>query len=262
MQPSSLPTQFPTQKASGSFHRVRQPRAEANTSVPSVSMLKISAAPPQAGSKFSGTRKYRNRTDTSHSFPYMAIIWRLVNRGSERWGRQLLEFSWWLQELESGTRSLDSAGSRLDLVDRPRVKDCCLDSSWGYADARGYVKKVKLVWRGVFEIPFRFWIWHNGRLPSVTYYTSKSWCRASIRRKASSFPYVMLVLFCSVVSSPICVLFRETWMYICYVLLRPEARGVLMILYYHFFTACYLLHIVSFIIYFVLWIDPVVLSVC
>jgi hypothetical protein len=23
----------------------------------------------------------------------------------------------------------------------------------GYADARGYVKKVKLVWRGVFEIP-------------------------------------------------------------------------------------------------------------
>jgi len=30
----------------------------------------------------------------------------------------------------------------------------------------------------------------------------------------------------------------------CYVLLRPEARGVLIILYYHFFTTCYLLYIV------------------
>jgi hypothetical protein len=106
--------------------------------------------PPQAGSKFIGTRKYRNRTDTSHSFPCMAIVWRLVNRGSERWGRQLLESSWWLQGLGSGTPSLDSAGSsRLDLVDRPLGNVCCPDSSWGYADARGYVKKVKLVWRGV-----------------------------------------------------------------------------------------------------------------
>jgi hypothetical protein len=26
---------------------------------------------PQAGSKFVATRKYRNRTDTSHSFPYI-----------------------------------------------------------------------------------------------------------------------------------------------------------------------------------------------
>jgi hypothetical protein len=44
------------------------------------------------------------------------------------------------------TRSLDSAGcSRLDLADRPLGNDCCLDSSWGYADSRGYVKKVKLV---------------------------------------------------------------------------------------------------------------------
>jgi len=42
--------------------------------------------PPQAGSKFISMRKYRNRTDTSHSFPYMAIVWWLVNRGSERWG--------------------------------------------------------------------------------------------------------------------------------------------------------------------------------
>jgi len=84
----------------------------------------------------------------------MAIVWRLVNRGSERWGRQRLEFSWWLQELGSGTRSLDSAeSSRRDLVDRPLVKDCYLDPSLGYADARGYVNKVKLVWRGVFEIP-------------------------------------------------------------------------------------------------------------
>jgi hypothetical protein len=110
--------------------------------------------PPQAGSKFSRKRKYRNRTDTSHSFPYMAIVWRLVNRGSERWGRQLLELSWWLQELGSGTRKLDSVGSsRLGLVDRPLGNDCCLDSSWGYADTRGYVKQVELVWRGVFEIP-------------------------------------------------------------------------------------------------------------
>jgi hypothetical protein len=42
--------------------------------------------PPKAGSKFISMRKYRNKTDTSHSFPYMAIIWRLVNRGSKRWG--------------------------------------------------------------------------------------------------------------------------------------------------------------------------------
>jgi len=68
--------------------------------------------------------------------------------------RQSLEFSWWLQELWFEIPSLDSAGSsRLDLVDRPLGKDCCLDSSWGYADARGYVNKVKSVWRGVFEIP-------------------------------------------------------------------------------------------------------------
>jgi len=110
--------------------------------------------PPQAGSKFISKRKYRNRTDTTHSFPYMALAWRLVNRGSERWGHQRLEYSWWLQELGSGSRSLDSAGSsRLDLVDRLLGKDCCLDSSWGYADARGYVNKVKSVWHGVFEIP-------------------------------------------------------------------------------------------------------------
>ena len=68
--------------------------------------------------------------------------------------RQSLEFSWWLQELGSGTRSLDSAeSSRRDLVDRPLGKDSCLDSWCGYADARGYVNKVKSVWRGVFEIP-------------------------------------------------------------------------------------------------------------
>jgi len=30
--------------------------------------------------------------DTSHSFPYMAIVWRLVNRGSERWGVNSLSF--------------------------------------------------------------------------------------------------------------------------------------------------------------------------
>jgi len=27
---------------------------------------------------------------------YMAIVWRLVIRGSEKWGRQLFEVSWWL----------------------------------------------------------------------------------------------------------------------------------------------------------------------
>jgi len=68
--------------------------------------------------------------------------------------RQSLEFSWWLQDRRSETRSLDSAeSSRLDLVDRPLGIDCCLDSWWGYADGRGYVNKVKSVWRGVFEIP-------------------------------------------------------------------------------------------------------------
>jgi len=56
-----------------------------------------------------------------------------VVKGGER---QSLEFSWWLQELGSGTRSLDSVeSSRLDLVDRPLGKDFCLDSWWGYADA-------------------------------------------------------------------------------------------------------------------------------
>ena len=74
-----------------------------------------------------------------------------VVKGGER---QSLECSWWLQDLGSGTRSLDSAeSSRLDLDDLPLGKDFCLDSWWGYADARGYVNKVKSVWRGVFEIP-------------------------------------------------------------------------------------------------------------
>jgi hypothetical protein len=148
--------------------------------------------PPQAGSKFISMQKYRNRTDTTHSFPYMAIVWRMVNRGSERWGRQRLEYSWWLQELGSGTRSLDSAGSsRLDLFDWPLGKDCCLDSSWGYADARGYVNKVKLVWRGVFEIPcFVF----NFGIPGAWLAWLRIHRRADVRpvrRKASSFPCVM-----------------------------------------------------------------------
>jgi len=84
----------------------------------------------------------------------MAMVWRLVNRGSERWGASALGVLLVVPRAGAGTRSLGSAGSsRLDLVDRPPGKDCCLDSSWGYADARGYVKQVKLVWRGVFEIP-------------------------------------------------------------------------------------------------------------
>ena len=74
-----------------------------------------------------------------------------VVKGGERLS---LGFSWWIQELGSGTRSLDSAeSSHLDLVDRPMGKDCRLDSWWSYADARGYINKVKSVWRGVFEIP-------------------------------------------------------------------------------------------------------------
>jgi hypothetical protein len=45
----------------------------------------------------------------------------------------------------------------------------------GSADARGYFEKVKLVWRWVIlNSLFRFCIWHNGRLPSVTYDASKS----------------------------------------------------------------------------------------
>jgi len=73
-----------------------------------VSMRKVSlrfwfhgdklSRPPQAGSKSVATWKYRNRTDTSQSFPYiylyMTIVWRLVIRGNERWGRHLFEFSW------------------------------------------------------------------------------------------------------------------------------------------------------------------------
>ena len=49
-------------------------------------ILSVLSRPPQACSKFISMRKYQNRTDTSHSFPYMAIVWWLVNRGSERWG--------------------------------------------------------------------------------------------------------------------------------------------------------------------------------
>jgi len=45
----------------------------------------------------------------------------------------------------------------------------------GYADARGYVEKVKLVWRWVILYSlFRFCIWHTGRLPSVIYDAQKS----------------------------------------------------------------------------------------
>jgi hypothetical protein len=68
--------------------------------------------------------KYRNWMDTCHSFPYIAIVWRLVNKGIEKWGRQLFELSWLLQWLGSGTRSLDYAGSSLDLVDRPLGNNC------------------------------------------------------------------------------------------------------------------------------------------
>jgi hypothetical protein len=45
----------------------------------------------------------------------------------------------------------------------------------GYADARGYVKKVKLVWRWVIlNSLFWFCIWNTGHLPSVTYDSLKS----------------------------------------------------------------------------------------
>ena len=127
------------------------------------------------GLKVYRTRKYRNRTDTSHSFPYMAMVWRLVNRGSDKWGRQLFEFSWLLQGLGSGTRNLHSIENiRLDLVDRRLGNDCCLDSSWGYADARGYAKNVKLVWRGVFEIACFVFAFGIPGACLVTYYNRRA----------------------------------------------------------------------------------------
>jgi len=87
---------------------------------------------------------------------------------------------------------LDSAeSSRLDLVDRPLGKDCCLDSWWGYADVRGYVNKVKSVWRGVFEIPcFVF----NFGIPGSCLALCRKHRRDDVgpgRRRASSLPCVM-----------------------------------------------------------------------
>jgi hypothetical protein len=45
----------------------------------------------------------------------------------------------------------------------------------GYANAQGYVEKVKLVWRWlVLNSLFRFCISRTGRLPSVIFGASKS----------------------------------------------------------------------------------------
>ena len=55
------------------------------------------------------------------------LIW-----GSEMWGRQLSELSWWVKALGSGTRSSDySMRSRLNLVGQPLGRLCCPDPSWG-----------------------------------------------------------------------------------------------------------------------------------
>jgi hypothetical protein len=168
--------------------------------------------PPQAGSKFVATRKYRNRTDTSYSIPY---IW-------------LSSGDWLLGVVKGGGISSPSFlggfrgwGLRLE-VWTPLKEDVWiwLASRWGeiavrilhggYADAQGYVEKVNLVWRWVIlNSLFRFCIWYTGHLPSLIYDALKSWCRGRTRRQASSFTYVGLVSVCSVVSSQVYVFCSE-----------------------------------------------------
>jgi len=176
--------------------------------------------PPQAGSKFVVTRKYRNRTDISHSFPYIWLSsgdWLIgvVKDGGVSSSSFLGGFKGWGLGLEVWTPLKEVvliwlAGRWGEIVARILCG--------GYADARWYVEKVKLVWRWVIlNSLFRFCIWHTGRLPSVTYDASKGWCRGWIRREASSFPYVMLVFYFvlfSCVGPSLCVLFWETLMYI------------------------------------------------
>jgi len=133
--------------------------------------------PPQAGSKSFAAQKYRKRTYTSHSLPY---IW--LSCGG-----------WLLGVLKIGGVSSSSflggfKGWGLGLEVWTPLKEVvliCLASHWGeiaaqilrggYTDAQGYVEKVKLVWHWVIlNSLFWFCIQHTGCLPSVTYDASKS----------------------------------------------------------------------------------------
>jgi hypothetical protein len=104
--------------------------------------------------------------DTSHFFPY---IW-------------LSSGDWLLRIVEGGGVSSSSflGGFTLDSSER-----IWLANRWGeivarilrggYADARAYVEKVKLVWRWVIlNSLFLFCIWHTRRLLSLIYDASKS----------------------------------------------------------------------------------------
>jgi len=65
----------------------------------SPSFLLAQADEPTASSWLK-VRRYAEVPEQDGHLPllsiYMAIVWRLGNRGSERWGRQIFEFSWWL----------------------------------------------------------------------------------------------------------------------------------------------------------------------
>ena len=190
--------------------------------------------PPQGGSKFVATWKYRNRTNTSHSFPY---IW-------------LSSGDWLLGVVKGGGVSSSSflggfRGWGLGLEVWTPLKEVLISlaSRWGeitarilrrsYADARAYFEKVKLVWRWVvLNSLFRFCIWHTGRLHSVIFGASKSWWVDRIRRGASSFPYVMLV-FCFVQLCRVqfmCFVLRDYDVHLsnCYVLLWPVSTEIVL----------------------------------
>jgi hypothetical protein len=171
--------------------------------------------PPQAGSKYGATQKYQNRTDTSHSFPYIWLSsgdWLIgvVKGGGVSSSSFLGGFRGWSLGLEAWTPL-------------KVVVLIWLASHWGeigarilrgsYADARAYVEKVKLVWRWmILNSLFRFCIWHTGRLPSLIYDASKSWSEGKTQREASSFSYVGLVFYLfSCVESSLYVLFWEFW---------------------------------------------------
>jgi hypothetical protein len=111
----------------------------------------VVSQPPQAGSKSVTTQKYQNRTDTSHSFPY---IWLLSGDGL-------------IGVVKGGGVSSSSflggfRGLGLGLEVWTPLKEVVLiwlASRWGeigawtlhggYADTRAYVEKVKLVWHWV-----------------------------------------------------------------------------------------------------------------
>ena len=132
--------------------------------------------PPQAGPKFVATRKYRNRTDISHSFPYKwpsSGDWliEVVKGGGISSSSFLGGFKGWGLGLEVWTPLKEVVLIWL----AGRWGEIAADSRGGYADAQGYVEKVKLLWRWVIlNSLFRFCIWNTGRLPSLIYDASKS----------------------------------------------------------------------------------------